>query len=363
MVEKATVAVLWGIPILYAMIALWKLLGVLLGELLLARNSRHLISFEDAVDGNRSLRRRFGRFNFNGVLGLLWASTYISSFVSKNTHQKTILETVDSLISPATRHWFNLEWRLIVPLMLVAIAIVEVLDFRQRRSLPDPEDPVGAKMPPFRDSTGLVGWVLISFIPFAIGAAPGKAWYLAAVFAAFGALTTLPFVAYFKRRARFFRLPPDSAESSLIGRVAAETSVRIRAIDVEADDRCYAYVDPLGKVVMSHRFAEKFNAAEKRVLLSYELARSRFALRNYGTMLSVSAGIALFSVPLGALGAAVIFILFLLLVYVAIPYVELLHTSLGRAYVASLGSGESALLETYLGARPSPGWNPLRTGS
>lgn len=361
MVEKAAVAILWSIPVIYGLIAVWKVAGVILGERLLRRYRAGEIDIEDATDQNRALRRRFGRFNFNGVIGILTATFWIGTMASDRSQQRTFLTEVERLIPAQLAPLFDASYLSLCLLLIVAIPIVELLDRRQVRALPDPEDPVSPRLPAFRDCAGFVWWILAAITPLAVGALPGRAlaWYILACFV--GALVTLPLISYRKRRARFFRLSPDSIESSLIGQLARETAVPVRSVEVEADDRCYAYVDPVGNVVMSHRFAEAYNAAEKKALLSYEMVRSRLQRRSYAVFLPILFVFTLVAIKMGpAAGTLTVFVLYALTFLVALPQIELVATRHGRAFVDGLGKVESALLESYLGRRPSPGWTPFK---
>lgn len=360
MVEKATVAILWAIPVIYGLIAIWKVVGVLLGERLLQRYRAGEIDLEDATDENRALRRRYGRFNFNGVLALLLVTSWISNLLGDRLGKRDLLATAADFISKEHITWFGNAYAGLCCLYILVIPLVEILDRRQVRALPDPEDPVAPRLPAFRDSAGFVWWILVAITPLAVGALPGKA--LAGYFLAcfVGAVVTLPLISYRKRRARFFQLSPDSIESSLIGQLSRETRVPIRSVEVEADDRCYAYVDPVGNVVMSHRFAEAYNAAEKKALLSYEMIRGRLQRRSYLIFLPILFVLTIVSIKMGPVGAIAVIFLYILAVLVALPQIELAATRRGQAFVNGLGKVETALLESYLSRRPAPGWSPFK---
>lgn len=354
--DQVLIWILCLAPLAIAIASFWKLIGVVRGEALMARLQANHMGVEEAIDEVRTLRRKHGRFEFHGLLALCNALFFIWVFASDSRNLAADLRGLipDKAESPLGDLWLGLA-----VFLTLAIPIVEFFWWRQLRALPDPEDPVGSRLPPMREAAGVIWWSLVGAMPFMLDPQPRlwKFWYVVAC--VFGASFTLPLIAYMKRRARFFKLSPTSADFDLIQRTAQEVGCRVKATEVEADERAYAYVGLFGKLVMSHGFAERFSASDKRTILAYEMFRAR---RDDLGIIMVATGLTLapvlFAATLGSIGVILVLTMVLLDIFVLLPRLELRRMRRARELSANWNQSDVSVLDAYLSHVPVRPWLP-----
>lgn len=243
--------------------------------------------------------------------------------------------------------------QILFPFLLVAIPVIEILDRRQIRALPDPEDPLEPRRPPFRNLTYLAWMLILSVAPLWLNlnvrAADAGAFFVV-VLGIF--LATSPLLWLLDRRAHYFRMEEGDLDGQSIRRIASEVGTPVRWMAAVADDRTYAKGSFFGLFVISAQFERRFDRCQRETLIRYELARShpRF-FRWYALLFGVAIGIiaiSAFTPPWGLVG----FITFGAIFLVAFARIEMARlAAAGR----EIGTEPETLklVDRYMKLKPS----------
>ncbi len=327
-------------PIVLGATALRKLVGVYLGRRLL---------HESQNDELRAVRLRYGRFNFSwvsGSLSLVWFSYMALGF--KDGLQERALETIQSSLPSRDLFVLLQTWRVVVPLLVIGIPIVEFWDRRQWRASALDEDIVEARRPPFQLTTLFAWWSLVTASPFVYSGRQSALVgtviiFIGVVGFAVSGLT----IWWFEQRAKCFELSLQGPEATLIERVAKEVGTPIRRMEVVAADRTYAKATLTGVVLVSTEFEKRYTREQREALLRFELAmahpRFRWTYVGFASVIAICLMSGLARFPLSILVMPAI----IMLVYGTIEALRL-KWALGQVPPES-----KVLVASYRRLRPS----------
>ena len=243
--------------------------------------------------------------------------------------------------------------QILLPFLFAAIPFVEFLDRRQVRVLPDPEDPLEHKRPPFRNLTFLA-WLLVCcaaplWLRLDLSTEQLKIFWAFCVFAfLLGALS----IWLLDRRAHYFPMGESDRDGAIIRRIAGEVGTPVHWMAAVADDRTFAKGYFFGFFVVSAQFERTFDRGQREKLIRYELARShpRF-LAWYAALFTAAMSalaISAFTPPWGLVG----FVTFVGSALVAFARIEMARLKAGATAIGSEPETQD-LVDRYIKLKPS----------